>query len=158
MVGVTPNIVFGANVQVCWHKACRYFEIESREARVSPDSLVLTAERALPLIDENTIGVCPILGSTFNGEYEDVKGIHDMVQKLNAKNGWDVPLHVDAASGGFVAPFYAPELLWDFRLPGVKSINVSGHKFGLTYAGIGWILFREEADLHPDLVFHVNYL
>jgi glutamate decarboxylase len=154
----TPNIVFGANVQCCWHKACKYFEVEAREATLSDDCIVLTAERARPLIDENTIGVCPILGSTFNGEYEDVKGIHDMVAELNKENGWDIPLHVDAASGGFVAPFITPDLQWDFRLPLVKSINVSGHKFGLVYAGVGWLLFRESQDLHEDLVFRVNYL
>ncbi|KAJ3292185.1 hypothetical protein HDU79_001693 [Rhizoclosmatium sp. JEL0117] len=153
-----PNLVCGSNVQVCWHKACRYFEVECREADVSPDCLVLTAERALPLINENTIGVCPILGSTFNGEFENVKEIHDMVVELNATNGWAIPIHVDAASGGFIAPFTDPDLLWDFRLPNVKSINVSGHKFGLVYAGIGWALWREPQDLPEELVFHVNYL
>eukprot|EP01094_Clydonella_sp_ATCC50884_P003892 TRINITY_DN129_c0_g1_i5.p1 TRINITY_DN129_c0_g1~~TRINITY_DN129_c0_g1_i5.p1 ORF type:complete len:499 (+),score=164.85 TRINITY_DN129_c0_g1_i5:99-1595(+) len=153
-----PNIVCGANVQVCWHKMCRYFEIECREADVSPDCLCLTAERARPLIDSNTIGVCAILGSTFNGEFEDVKAMHDMLEELNEENGWQVPIHVDAASGGFIAPFTAPDLVWDFRLPLVKSINVSGHKFGLVYAGIGWILFRERGDLPDGLVFHVNYL
>jgi glutamate decarboxylase len=119
---------------------------------VSPDSLVLTAERAKPLIDENTIGVCPILGSTFNGEFEDVKGIHDMLVQLNEEKGWNVVMHVDAASGGFIAPFIQPDLVWDFQLPLVKSINVSGHKFGLVYAGVGWILFREKQDLPEDLV------
>ncbi|KAI8609873.1 pyridoxal phosphate-dependent transferase [Chytriomyces sp. MP71] len=153
-----PNIVFGSNVQVCWHKACRYFEVEALEADVSPDCLVLTADRAKAFIDENTIGVCPILGSTFNGEFEDVKAIHDMVVELNEKNGWAVPIHVDAASGGFIAPFTDPDLLWDFRLPNVKSINVSGHKFGLVYAGIGWAVWREPQDLPEELVFHVNYL
>lgn len=153
-----PNMVFGSNVQVCWHKMCKYFEIEMREADVSPDCLVLTPERARPLLDENTIGVCAILGSTFNGEYEDVKGIHDMLVEINEEKGWEIPLHVDAASGGFIAPFLNPELLWDFRLPNVKSINVSGHKFGLVYAGMGWALWRESADLPDDLVFHVNYL
>lgn len=153
-----PNIVCGSNVQVCWHKMCRYFEIECREADVSPDCLVLTAERAKPLIDENTIGVCAILGSTFNGEFEDVKGIHDMVVELNKANDWNVPIHVDGASGGFIAPFTNPELEWDFRLPQVKSINASGHKFGLVYAGIGWVLFRQKEDLPEELIFHVNYL
>jgi glutamate decarboxylase len=153
-----PNCVFGANVQVCWHKMCKYFDIECREAAVSSDNLCLTAERAKPLIDENTIGVCPILGSTFNGEFEDVKGIHDMLVELNKETGWDVPIHVDAASGGFIAPFIDPDLEWDFQLPLVKSINTSGHKFGLVYAGIGWVVFREKQDLPDDLVFHVNYL
>jgi len=119
---------------------------------------VLTAARAKPLIDENTIGVCPILGSTFNGEFEDIQGIHDMVVKLNKEKGWQVPIHVDAASGGFIAPFIDPARAWDFRLPNVKSINVSGHKFGLVYAGIGWVVWREASDLPDDLVFHINYL
>ncbi|DBA04790.1 TPA: hypothetical protein N0F65_004427 [Lagenidium giganteum] len=153
-----PNMVFGSNVQVCWHKMCKYFEIEIREADVSPDCLVLTPERARPLCDENTIGVGVILGSTFNGEYEDVKGMHDMIEELNDQTGWHIPIHVDAASGGFIAPFLNPELEWDFRLPNVKSINVSGHKFGLVYAGMGWALWREASDLPEDLVFHVNYL
>jgi len=153
-----PNIIMGANVQVCWHKLCRYFDIEAREAPCSEDCLVLTAEKARTLIDENTIGVCVILGSTFNGEYEDVKSIHDMLVELNKEKGWNVPIHVDAASGGFVAPFIQPDLVWDFRLPLVKSINSSGHKFGLVYAGVGWIVFREPSDLPDDLVFHVNYL
>jgi glutamate decarboxylase len=153
-----PNMVFGSNVQVCWHKMCKYFEIEMREADVSPDCLVLTADRARALLDENTIGVSAILGSTFNGEYEDVKAIHDMLVEENEKNGWHIGLHVDAASGGFIAPFLTPELEWDFRLPNVKSINVSGHKFGLVYAGMGWALWRERSDLPDDLVFHVNYL
>jgi len=125
---------------------------------VSPDCLVLTAERAKPLIDENTIGVCPILGSTYNGEFENVQEIHDMVQQLNEENGWHIRIHVDAASGGFIAPFINPDLVWDFRLPLVKSVNLSGHKFGLVYAGIGWVIFREKSDLPEDLVFHVNYL
>ncbi|KAF1790798.1 Pyridoxal phosphate-dependent transferase [Phytophthora cactorum] len=153
-----PNMVFGSNVQVYWHKMCKYFEIEIREADVSPDCLVLTPGRARPLLDENTIGVGAILGNTFNGEFEDIKGIHDMLVEENEKNGWHIPLHVDAASGGFIAPFINPDLLWDFRLPNVKSINVSGHKFGLVYAGMGWALWREPQDLPDDLVFHVNYL
>jgi glutamate decarboxylase len=153
-----PNMIFGSNVQVCWHKMCKYFEIEIREADVSPECLVLTPERARALIDENTIGVSAILGSTFNGEYEDVKAIHDMIVEINEQNGWNVPVHVDAASGGFIAPFINPELEWDFRLPNVKSINVSGHKFGLVYAGMGWAIWREKEDLPDDLVFHVNYL
>lgn len=153
-----PNLVFGANVQCCWHKACKYFEIEGREAPISEDKLVLTAERAEKLCDENTIGVCPILGSTFNGEFEDVAGICEMVQRINDANGWNIPVHVDAASGGFIAPFTRPELKWDFRLPQVKSINVSGHKFGLTYAGLGWLIFSEKASCPDDLVTTVDYL
>ncbi|KAE9058416.1 hypothetical protein PF002_g32345, partial [Phytophthora fragariae] len=151
-------MVFGSNVQVCWHKTCKYFEIEIREADVSPDCLVLTAERARPLLYENTIGVGAILRSTFNGEYEDIKGIHGMLVDENKRNRWHIPLHVDAASGGFIAPFISPDLLLDIRLPNVKSINVSGHKFGLVYAGMGWAIWREKEDLLEDLEFHVNYL
>ncbi|GBG26916.1 Glutamate decarboxylase 1 [Hondaea fermentalgiana] len=153
-----PNLVFGSNVQCCWHKACKYFEIEGREADISDDCLVLTAERAEKLVDENTIGVCPILGSTFNGEFEDVAAICAMVQRVNDAKGWNIPVHVDAASGGFIAPFTRPELLWDFRLPQVKSINASGHKFGLTYAGLGWLVFSEKASCPDDLVTTVDYL
>eukprot|EP00659_Diplonema_papillatum_P019729 gene19729-30404_t len=153
-----PNLVFGSNIQVCWIKTCRYFDIEMKSVDVSPDCLVLSADKLKGVIDENTIGVCPILGSTYNGEYEDVKAIHDVVQSINKENGWNVPIHVDAASGGFVAPFVTPELEWDFRLPGVRSINVSGHKYGLVYAGVGWVVFKEKDDLPEGLVFHVNYL
>ena len=136
-----------------------YFEIEARFVPVKPTCLVLTAENAQAFIDENTIGVAPILGSTFNGEYEDVQGIHDMVCELNSQNpSWDIPIHVDAASGGFIAPFIDPDRIWDFRLPNVKSINASGHKFGLVTPGLGWLLFREKEDLPEELVFHVNYL
>ncbi|RLN50758.1 hypothetical protein BBJ29_009282, partial [Phytophthora kernoviae] len=113
---------------------------------------------ARPLLDENTIGVGAILGSTFNGEFENIKEIHDMLVEENKLHNWNIPLHVDAASGGFIAPFISPDLLWDFRLPNVKSINVSGHKFGLVYAGMGWAIWREKEDLPDGLVFHVNYL
>eukprot|EP00124_Ichthyophonus_hoferi_P005256 Ihof_evm1s717 gene=Ihof_evmTU1s717 len=153
-----PNIVMGANVQVVWHKFCRYFEVDAREAPVKREMLVLTKETAKPLIDDCTIGVVGILGSTYNGEFEDIKGIHDMVAELNETKGWEVAVHVDAASGGFIAPFITPDLIWDFQLPWVKSINASGHKFGLVYAGVGWALWRDQASLPEELVFHVNYL
>ena len=154
-----PNLVVGSNAQVCWKKAMMYFEIEARFVPVTPECLVLTPEGAKAFIDENTIGVAPILGSTFNGEFEDVQGIHDMICELNKQNpNWDIPIHVDAASGGFIAPFIDPDRVWDFRLPNVKSINASGHKFGLVTPGLGWLLFREKEDLPEELVFHVNYL
>ncbi|RVW98356.1 Glutamate decarboxylase 1 [Vitis vinifera] len=114
--------------------------------------------QAVEMVDENTICVAAILGSTLNGEFEDVKHLNDLLTKKNKETGWDTPIHVDAASGGFIAPFLHPELEWDFRLPLVKSINVSGHKYGLVYAGIGWVIWRSKEDLPDELIFHINYL
>ncbi|KAJ3296799.1 hypothetical protein HK104_001215 [Borealophlyctis nickersoniae] len=153
-----PNLVMGANVQVCWEKAVRYLDVEARYVNCDSEHLYLTPERAIELVDENTIGVVAILGSTYTGHYEDVKAMDTLLQDLKKKSGLDVPMHVDAASGGFVAPFVAPELEWDFRLPSVASINVSGHKYGLVYAGVGWNIWRSKEFLPDDLVFHINYL
>ena len=153
-----PNLVMGINVQICWEKFCRYWDIEMRLAPMEENSYVLTAEKMRELCDENTIGVVAILGSTFTGEYEPVKSIHDALLKLNEKNDWDIPLHIDGASGAMVAPFLQPELLWDFRLPLVKSINTSGHKFGLVYPGVGWVVWRDSHELAKELIFDVNYL
>lgn len=153
-----PNMVTGANVQVCWEKFARYFEVELREVKVREDYYVMDPAEAVEMVDENTICVAAILGSTYNGEFEDVKLLNDLLLEKNKQTGWDTPIHVDAASGGFIAPFLYPELEWDFRLPLVKSINVSGHKYGLVYAGIGWVLWRTKEDLPEDLVFHINYL
>jgi glutamate decarboxylase len=125
---------------------------------MAPGRYAITPEQVVGALDENTIGVVAILGSTFTGEYEPIGAIHDAMADYNATNHEEVPLHVDAASGGFVAPFLQPHLEWDFRLPWVKSINVSGHKYGLTYPGIGFAVWRDAADLPEDLVFHVNYL
>lgn len=121
-----PNIVMGANVQVCWEKAARYFEIEEKYVYCTEDRYCLDPKEAVELVDENTIGICVILGSTYTGEYEDVKTTDALLQKKNEANGWTCPIHVDAASGGFVAPFAYPELEWDFRIPSVVSINTSG--------------------------------
>lgn len=153
-----PNMVMGINVQVCWDKFCRYWDIEPRQVPMEGDRYCLTAEEAVKLIDENTIGVVAIMGSTFDGRYENVKEINDALVKLNAENGWDVPIHVDGASGGFVAPFLQPHLEWDFRLPTVKSINASGHKYGLVFPGVGWVVWRDRSDLPEELIFHCNYL
>ncbi|KAM7279490.1 hypothetical protein ACFE04_006624 [Oxalis oulophora] len=153
-----PNIVTGANVQVCWEKFARYFEVELKEVKLQEGYYVMDPEKAVEMVDENTICVAAILGSTLNGEFEDVKLLNDLLAKKNEETGWDTPIHVDAASGGFIAPFLYPELEWDFRLPWVKSINVSGHKYGLVYAGIGWVVWRTKDDLPDDLVFHINYL
>eukprot|EP00271_Cylindrocystis_brebissonii_P015639 TRINITY_DN38597_c0_g1_i1.p1 TRINITY_DN38597_c0_g1~~TRINITY_DN38597_c0_g1_i1.p1 ORF type:complete len:519 (+),score=118.30 TRINITY_DN38597_c0_g1_i1:142-1698(+) len=153
-----PNMVTGANVQVCWEKFARYFEVELRDVKLSEDNYVMDPKKAADMVDENTICLCGILGSTYNGEFEDIKGLNDLIDAKNKETGWDVPIHVDAASGGFVAPFLYPDLEWDFRLPWVKSINVSGHKYGLVYAGVGWVVWRSKEDLPEELIFHVNYL
>jgi glutamate decarboxylase len=153
-----PNIVMGANVQVCWEKFARYFDVEPRYVPLSSGRYVIGVDEAMELVDENTIAVVGILGSTYTGEYEPISELNDAIVELNARQGWDVGLHVDGASGAFVAPFTWPELDWDFRLPAVTSINASGHKFGLVYPGLGWAIWRDEKDLPDDLIFHVNYL
>ncbi|MFH1874861.1 MAG: glutamate decarboxylase [Pseudomonadota bacterium] len=153
-----PNMVMGINVQVCWEKFCRYWEIEPRQVPIEPGRYSMNAEEALKLCDENTIGVMATFGTTFTGEYEPVKEINQALDKYNAKTGYDIPIHVDAASGGFIAPFLQPKLEWDFRLKWVKSINVSGHKFGMVYPGVGWAIWRDKKELPEDLIFNVNYL
>ncbi len=153
-----PNLVMGANVQVCWEKFCRYWEVEPRLVPMEGETYHLTADRAIAHCDENTIGVVAILGSTFDGSYEPVKEIAAALDQLEADTGRNVPLHVDAASGGFVAPFLQPDLEWDFRIPRVQSINASGHKYGLVYPGVGWAIWRNQEALPRDLVFDVNYL
>ncbi|XWS37522.1 hypothetical protein CRYUN_Cryun19dG0050400 [Craigia yunnanensis] len=153
-----PNIVTGANVQVCWEKFARYFEVELKEVKLKEGYYVMDPVKAVELVDENTICVAAILGSTLTGEFENVKLLNELLTEKNKETGWDTPIHVDAASGGFIAPFVYPDLEWDFRLPLVKSINVSGHKYGLVYAGVGWVVWRTKEDLPEDLVFHINYL
>jgi glutamate decarboxylase len=153
-----PNLVTGINVQVCWEKFCRYWDVEPRLAPMEGDRRHLDGEQAVKLCDENTIGVVAVLGSTFDGSYEPVAEISRALDALQADRGLDVPLHVDAASGGFVAPFIQPDIEWDFRLPRVQSINASGHKYGLVYPGVGWALWRDAEALPEDLVFRVNYL
>ena len=152
-----PNLVTGP-VQVCWHKFTRYWDVEHREVPMEGDRFIMDAEQALKYVDENTIGVVPTLGVTFTGDFEPVEEIAAALDALQAERGLDVPIHVDGASGGFLAPFTAPELVWDFRLPRVKSINTSGHKFGLAPLGVGWIVWRDAEDLPEDLIFNVNYL
>ncbi len=153
-----PNLVMGTNVQVCWEKFCRYWQVEPRMVPMVPGRYHLTGPEAAARCDENTIGVVAILGSTMDGSYEPVSEINDELDRLAAGGGPDVPIHVDGASGGFVAPFLQPDLIWDFRLPRVASINASGHKYGLVYPGVGWVVWREAGALPKDLVFNVNYL
>jgi glutamate decarboxylase len=152
-----PNLISGP-VQICWHKFARYFDVELREVPVEHGRLLLSPEEVLKRCDENTIGVVPTLGLTFTLQYEPVHEICEALDNLQKKNGLDIPVHVDAASGGFLAPFVEPMLVWDFRLPRVKSINSSGHKYGLAPLGCGWIIWREGSDLPKDLIFDVNYL
>lgn len=152
-----PNLICGP-VQICWHKFARYFDVELREIPLEGDRLIMNPEEVLKRVDENTIGVVPTLGVTFTCQYEPVQAVHDALDRLHKEKGLDIPIHVDGASGGFLAPFCAPDLKWDFRLPRVKSINTSGHKFGLAPLGAGWVVWREASDLPEELVFNVNYL
>jgi glutamate decarboxylase len=153
-----PNLVMGANVQVCWEKFCNFWEVEARQAPMRGDRLHLDADAVLELVDENTIGVVAILGSTFDGSYEPVAEICAALDDYERRTGVSIPVHVDGASGGMVAPFLDPDLVWDFRLPRVASINTSGHKYGLVYPGVGWALWRDAEALPEELVFRVNYL
>ncbi|GAA2773742.1 glutamate decarboxylase [Mycobacterium crocinum] len=154
----TPNLVMGSNVQVVWEKFCRYFEVEPRYIPMAEDRYVITPEQVLDYVDEDTIGVVGILGTTYTGELEPIAEICAALDKLQQDKGLDIPVHVDAASGGFVVPFLHPDIKWDFRLPRVASINVSGHKYGLTYPGIGFVVWRNADCLPEELVFRVNYL
>ena len=153
-----PNLVMGTNTQICWDKFCVYFDVEPRLVPIEPDRLQLGVEEAIALCDENTIGVVGILGSTFDGSYEPIEDLQHALDGLQQRTGLDIPIHVDAASGGFVAPFNSPALNWDFRLPRVLSINSSGHKYGGVLPGVGWVLWRDDALLPEPLRFNVNYL
>jgi len=153
-----PNLVMGANVQVCWEKFCRYWDVEPRIVPMSGDRFHLDADQAVALCDQDTIGVVAILGSTFDGSYEPVAAIAAALDELAGAGGPDVPIHVDGASGAMVAPFLDPDLVWDFQLPRVASINTSGHKYGLVYPGVGWVLWRDADALPEELIFNVNYL
>lgn len=152
-----PNIVTGP-VQVCWAKFARYFDVELREVPIEPTRLGLNAEILAEYVDENTIGVVPTFGVTFTCHYEPVAEVCEALDQIEKEKGWDIPVHVDAASGGFIAPFVEPDIIWDFRLPRVMSINASGHKFGLAPLGVGWVIWREFKLLPEDLIFWVNYL
>jgi glutamate decarboxylase len=153
-----PNLVFGGDVHVVWEKFCRYFDVEPRIVPLSEGKYTIGPDDVEPHLDENTIGVVGVLGTTFTGHMDDIVGMNTLLLRIKADQGLDIPLHVDGASGGFVWPFLYPDSQWDFRLEQVRSINVSGHKYGLVYPGIGWLVFREKADLAEDLVFYENYL
>lgn len=152
-----PNFVCGP-VQVCWEKFARYFDVEIRQIPLRGDRLTMHPDDLTNYCDENTIMVVPTFGQTFTGLFEDVEAISQALDDLQAKTGLDIPIHVDAASGGFLAPFTAPDINWDFRLPRVKSINASGHKTGLAPLGAGWAIWRSAEDLPEELIFDVDYL
>ncbi|MEU1076730.1 MULTISPECIES: glutamate decarboxylase [unclassified Streptomyces] len=153
-----PNLVMGVNVQVCWEKFCAFWEVEARQVPMEGDRFHLDPQAAAELCDENTIGVVGILGSTFDGSYEPIAELCAALDALQERTGLDVPVHVDGASGAMVAPFLDEDLVWDFRLPRVSSVNTSGHKYGLVYPGVGWALWRSAEELPEELVFRVNYL
>jgi glutamate decarboxylase len=148
----------GINVQVCWEKFANFWEVEPRLVPMDDERYHLDAEQAVAHCDENTIGVVGVLGSTFDGSYEPIEEICAALDALQERTGLDIPVHVDGASGAMIAPFVDPDLMWDFRLPRVASINTSGHKFGLVYPGVGWALWRDKEALPEELVFRVNYL
>jgi len=152
-----PNLVCGP-AQICWHKFARYFDVELREIPCEGNRLIMSPGEVLKRCDENTIGVVPTLGVTYTLQYEPVQAVALALDDLEDESGLDIPIHVDAASGGFIAPFIHPHVIWDFRLPRVKSVNASGHKFGLAPLGCGWAVWREAHDLPKDLIFQVKYL
>jgi glutamate decarboxylase len=153
-----PNLVMGADVHTCWEKFTRYFEVEARVVPMEPGRYTIGAAQVEPLLDERTIGVAGLLGTTFTGQMDDLPSIDALLLRAESEHGWRIPLHIDAASGGFITPFARPEEAWDFRLASVRSINVSNHKFGLVYPGMGTVIFRDKSDLPDELVFHINYL
>jgi glutamate decarboxylase len=152
-----PNFVCGP-VQVCWEKFARYFDVEIRQVPLQGDALGLRPEDLRQYCDENTIGVIPTLGVTFTGIYEPVAALARALDELQRETGLNIPIHVDAASGGFIAPFIQQELEWDFRIERVKSISASGHKYGLAPLGVGWVIWRDQAELPQELIFNVDYL
>ncbi len=152
-----PNLVCGP-VQVCWKKFARYFDVELREIPLGSRAMGMTPDQVAAFCDESTIGVVPTLGITYTGAYEPVREIAGALDAFEATHGIDIPIHVDAASGGFIAPFVQPDLIWDFRLPRVRSINTSGHKYGLAPLGVGWVIWRDARELPEELIFRVDYL
>jgi glutamate decarboxylase len=152
------NLIFSAAVHVSVLKLCRYFDIDARIIPLQHDCYTLDIDQVIAQCDENTCGVLTILGTTLTGEFEDIKRLNTALLKLKNDKGLDIPIHVDGASGAMVAPFVFPDVEWDFRLEQVKSINTSGHKYGLVLPGLGWVIWRRKEDLPEDLIFHVNYL
>jgi len=153
-----PNLVYGGDVHVVWDKFCRYFDVEPRKVDIPVGKTTVGPDELGPQIDENTIGVVGVVGTTFTGECDDVEGLDKLLGDLKSEKGLDIPMHIDAASGGFVFPFSHPDFKWDFRLESVKSINTSGHKFGLVYPGVGWLIMRDDEQIPEGIVFYEDYL
>ncbi len=153
-----PNVVFGADVHSCWEKFALYFDVERRVIPLKPGQYTVGPADVAPLIDENTCAVGGVVGTTFTGQNDDFKGLNELLLQVKKDKGWDIPIHVDGASGGFVMAFNHPEVEWDFRLEQVRSINVSNHKYGFVYPGMGSLVFRDESDLPEELIFKINYL
>ena len=153
-----PNLVIGADVHVVWEKFARYFDVEMRVIPMEKDRYTLSVDEVRKQIDENTICVGVVMGTTFTGQLDPVQEVNALLEEVEKEKGWHIPIHVDGASGGFILPFLYPDFAWDFRLSHVHSINVSGHKYGLVYPGVGWLIMRDKADLPEDLIFYVNYL
>jgi glutamate decarboxylase len=153
-----PNIVMGADVHTVWEKFAKYFDVELKLIPLKKDLYTITAEDVEEQVDENTIAVGAVVCTTFTGQMDPIKKINDKLIEIKKTKGWNIPIHVDGASGGFIVPFLYPELEWDFRLEQVRSINVSGHKYGLVYPGVGWLIFKDKSDLPEDLIFNINYL
>jgi glutamate decarboxylase len=153
-----PNLVMSSAVQVCWEKFCNYFDVEARLVPISEEHKCLDGFELEKYVDENTIGVVAIMGVTYTGMYEPVKQIAAKLDEIQSSTGLDINIHVDAASGGMIAPFIQPELEWDFQISRVHSISTSGHKYGLVYPGLGWVIWRERQWLPEDLIFYVSYL
>jgi len=153
-----PNLVYGGDVHVVWDKFCRYFDVEPRKVDIPSGKTTVGPDELGPRIDENTIGVVGVVGTTFTGECDDVEGLDRLLGQLRKEKGLDIPMHIDAASGGFVFPFSHPDFKWDFRLESVRSINVSGHKFGLVYPGVGWLVLRDDDQVPEEIIFYEDYL
>ena len=153
-----PNLVMSAGMQVVWEKFCQLWQIELRQVPLTRENRTLCPKEALKMCDENTICVVPIAGVTWTGLNDDVEALNEALDGYNRKTGYDIPIHVDAASGGFILPFTAPDVKWDFRLKWVLSISTSGHKYGLVYPGLGWVIWRDKSCLPKDMSFSVNYL
>lgn len=153
-----PNLVMSAGFQVVWEKFCQLWQIEMRTVPLTLDHITLDPKQALEMCDENTICIVPIAGVTWTGLDDDIEGLDKALDEYNAKTGYEIPIHVDAASGGFILPFLKPEKKWDFRLKWVLSISTSGHKYGLVYPGLGWVVWKDKKYLPEEMSFSVNYL
>ncbi|MHC5268703.1 glutamate decarboxylase [Enterococcus sp. LJL98] len=153
-----PNLVISSGYQVCWEKFCTYWDVELRAVPIHPEHLSLNMDKVFDYVDEYTIGIVGILGITYTGKFDDIQLLDQKVEEYNQANQADLVIHVDGASGGMFVPFVHPELAWDFRLKNVVSINTSGHKYGLVYPGIGWVLWKDRQYLPKELIFEVSYL